>query len=77
MAALFISYTRADSEIVGKVETLLKEKKKIDIWRDQNAMPYAVNWDDAVIEALCRSSYAVIFDSDKRREKLERPISRV
>lgn len=77
MAALFISYTRADSEIVGKVETLLKEKKKIDIWRDQNAMPYAVNWDDAVIEALCRSSYAVIFDSDKRREKLERPNSAV
>ena len=77
MAALFISYTRDDSETVAKVETVLKEQKKIDIWRDQNAMPYAVNWDDAVIEALCRSSYAVIFDSEKRRKKLEKPNSPV
>lgn len=76
MADLFISYTRADSGIVEQVESLLK-KTKIDIWRDTVAMPYAVNWDDAVIEALCHSSYAVIFDSLSRQKKFERPNSAV
>ncbi len=76
MAALFISYTRADSEAVERVEELLKQNN-IDIWRDKNSMPYAVNWDDAVIEALCRSSYAVIFDSAARQEKLQKSDSAV
>ena len=76
MAALFISYTRGDSEAVERVEELLKQNK-IDIWRDKNSMPYAVNWDDAVIEALCRSSYAVIFDSATRQEKLQKADSAV
>ena len=70
MAKLFISYTRADSRIVNETASLLMEAG-IETWLDTYAMPYAVNWDDAVKEAICSSSFAVIFDSVSRREKFE------
>lgn len=73
---LFISYTRDDASRVEPIEKLLNESG-IQTWRDTVAMPLAVNWDDAVIEALCRSSFAVIIDSEKRREKLKKPNSAV
>ena len=76
MASVFISYTRKDEEKVAKIETLLN-KKGVQTWRDNIAMPYAVNWDDAAIEALCRSSFAIIFDSQERQKKLENPDSAV
>ena len=76
MASVFISYTRSDEEKVAQIETLLN-KHGVPTWRDNVAMPYAVNWDDAAIEALCRSSFAIIFDSENRRKKLENPDSAV
>lgn len=76
MASVFISYTRSDEKKVAQIEKLLN-KKGVQTWRDNIAMPYAVNWDDAAIEALCRSSFAIIFDSVNRRKKLENPDSAV
>lgn len=60
--------------IVEQIDDLLK-KDGFDTWRDKVAMPYAVNWDDAVIEAICQSSFAVIFDSKARAEKMTNPNS--
>ena len=70
MADIFISYTRADNSRVLEIEELLK-KDGYKAWRDTVAMPYAVNWEEAVIEAICRSQFAVIFDSEARREKMK------